>query len=227
MSVELTPQLPAVMPPPPPRTRSVELTPPPLPRTLSVELTPKPVLPAVVPPAPGSSRTGLYVVLALIVIAGAVVAYVMLNRPNDAPKNVANANVVIAVPDAAPVIADAAVVEPDAVVAEDAALTVVVDAGVKPPVRTPPSPPKVNLPELTATAVREMAAGNLSIAIATFKKATAASSTYAPAWRGLGIAYEKQGAKAQAVSAFQRYLAISPGARDTQTIRDRIERLKK
>jgi Flp pilus assembly protein TadD len=81
--------------------------------------------------------------------------------------------------------------------------------------------------ELTATGVRELAGGRFSAAVASFKRATAVSAGYAPAWRGLGIAYEKQGAKAQAISAFQRYLAIAPGAGDAQAIRDRIERLKK
>ncbi len=147
------------------------------------------------------------------------------------------------VPDAAQVVPDTAVArEPDAEIEMGNDVTTIfpppVDAAVRPPRdagRTitpnpppiPPPTPKPNLAELTSTGVREMAAGNLSGAIATFKKATAVSAGYAPAWRGLGIAYEKQGAKAQAISAFQRYLAHAPGAPDAQAIRDRIERLKK
>jgi serine/threonine protein kinase len=139
--------------------------------------------------------------------------------------------------DAAPVVADAALaqvdaeieMDPDAGAAPpDAAVKATRDAGVpnpRPP--DPPKPPKPNLAELTATGVRELAAGNLSVAIASFKRATAANGGYAPAWRGLGIAYEKQGATAQAITAFNRYLALAPGAGDANSIRDRIERLKK
>ncbi|MBA2542729.1 MAG: tetratricopeptide repeat protein, partial [Deltaproteobacteria bacterium] len=139
-----------------------------------------------------------------------------------------------AIADAAPVADTEIEMEPDAGVelSPDATQTTprdarTADAPVRQPPPPQPQPPKANLAELTANGVRELATGKYSAAVASFKKATAVSAGHTPAWRGLGIAYEKQGAKAQAISAFQRYLAIAPGAGDAQAIRDRIERLKK
>jgi serine/threonine-protein kinase len=191
---------------------------------------------------PASSKKGVIILVALVVVIGAVVAIAMSGGGSDEPTKTGEPGSarVVEPPPPPPPTPDAAVVvaQPDAAEIE----MPVEDAGVaiepsdpitrpkppKPPQGTPPPPPpKPNLSELTATAVREMAAGNLSGAITTFKKVTAASPSYAAAWRGLGIAYEKQGAKAQAVSAFQRYLALSPGASDAAAIKDRLERLKK
>ena len=44
-------------------------------------------------------------------------------------------------------------------------------------------------------------------------------------WRGLGLVYEKMGAKGQARSAFKRYLQLSPNASDADQIRERMDKL--
>ena len=196
--------------------------------------------PVVVAPKPHKRLyVGLGAVAAVLVLVIVISVVIASGKPkadgggsND--KLVAGTPDATAAPDAAEkVVADAAVVEPDAEIEmapEDAAVVKPPrDATHRPPRDTPrpPPPPKPNLSELVQQGVREMTAGNLSAAIATFKKATAVNAGYAPAWRSLGIAYEKQGAKAQAISAYQRYLAIAPGASDAQAIKDRLERLKK
>ncbi len=198
---------------------------------LEITARPKRLEPSGTIAAPG--RKGLLIALLLIAIAAvAIVLAIAMSRGDDNPtgRQTGAPLVVAPPPDAAvkTVAVDAG--EPDAEIEmppEDAAVVVAPPIPRPIPAATPPPKPQVNLQELTATAVREMAAGQLGVAITTFKKVTAASPSYAAAWRGLGIAYEKQGAKAQAITAFQRYLAIAPAASDAATIKERLERLKK
>ena len=187
-------------------------------------------------PATGTTaatRSKRWLLIALVLLAlvaiGIVIAMVM-SRSDDKPRagHQTGSAPISAPPEVKTVAVDAAVVVEDAEIEmppADATLAVTPPR----PTPLPPAPPKpqVNLQELTATAVREMAAGQLGAAIGTFKKVTTASPSYAAAWRGLGIAYEKQGAKPQAITAFQRYLAIAPAASDVAAIRERLERLRK
>ncbi|HEV7559563.1 MAG TPA: protein kinase [Kofleriaceae bacterium] len=67
--------------------------------------------------------------------------------------------------------------------------------------------------------------GDTKTALDSFQHAKAASPGFAPAWRGLGMVYEKIGDSKAAKSAFQRYLALAPTASDASTIRQRMEGL--
>ncbi len=183
--------------------------------------------------AAAGSKKGLLIALVLIAIAVAIAIAIMMSSGDDKPTGGQTAAPLVVAP---PPDAEVKTVAVDAQVVPDAEIemppddaAVVAPRVPRPIPPTPPASPKpqLNLQELTATAVREMAGGKLSIAIGTFKQVTAANPSYAAAWRGLGIAYEKQGAKAQAITAFQRYLTIAPAASDAAAIKERLERLKK
>ena len=57
---------------------------------------------------------------------------------------------------------------------------------------------------------------------AAFKQAIAIKRGYAPAYRGLGFVYQRLGQKAKAIANLQKYLELSPGAKDARSVRDRI-----
>jgi len=67
--------------------------------------------------------------------------------------------------------------------------------------------------------------GKASAAKDRFKEAIAADSHYAPAFRGLGLAYSAEGKRDKAKKSFERYLQLRPGASDADAIRKRIEQL--
>jgi len=115
--------------------------------------------------------------------------------------------------------------------AVDVARVAPVDAGPREP-RDPGvgSGPRLPDPDKAATlsqaGLKKVMAGDANGAIASFQAALRADRSYAPAQRGLGLAYEKKGDKASAARAFRAYLALAPNARDAAQIRARLEKLK-
>ena len=121
---------------------------------------------------------------------------------------------------------------PEVAVVVDAAVAVVradhPDAGP----RDPGAGSAVRLPDpekaaaLSQAGLKKVMGGDANGAIASFQAALRADRSYAPAQRGLGLAYEKRGDKARAARAFREYLALAPNARDAAQIRARLENLK-
>jgi eukaryotic-like serine/threonine-protein kinase len=68
-------------------------------------------------------------------------------------------------------------------------------------------------------------AGNFDGAEAAFRQALKVDRRFAPAYRGLGILYQRTGAKDKALDAFKRYLKLAPQASDAPGIQARIEQL--
>ena len=68
--------------------------------------------------------------------------------------------------------------------------------------------------------------GDTAGAISFFDQARAKDSHYAPAYRGLGMAYEKRGDAHHAVRAFETYLQLAPDASDAASIKARMEKLE-
>jgi hypothetical protein len=99
-----------------------------------------------------------------------------------------------------------------------------------PAVVAPPPPP----PADTATTAKSLykeglqkfVSGDSAGAISLFDQARAKDGKYAPAYRGLGMAYEKKGDAHRAARAFETYLQLAPNASDAASIRDRLEKLK-
>jgi hypothetical protein len=88
---------------------------------------------------------------------------------------------------------------------------------------TPPGPETAR--SLTKAGLQKFVAGDVGGAIALFDRARAKDSGYAPAYRGLGMAYEKRGDRSRAKRAFQTYLKLAPKASDAASIRARMEKL--
>jgi tetratricopeptide (TPR) repeat protein len=73
--------------------------------------------------------------------------------------------------------------------------------------------------------VRSFVEGKTAAARSSFRAATKADPSYAPAYRGLGLAYEREGDARRAIWALRKYLALEPNAQDAESIRARVARL--
>jgi serine/threonine protein kinase len=60
----------------------------------------------------------------------------------------------------------------------------------------------------------------------TYQQAIAADASYAPAWRGKGLALERTGKTREAMSAFRRFLKLEPSGANADKIRARLESLE-
>ncbi len=69
-------------------------------------------------------------------------------------------------------------------------------------------------------------ADDLADAADEFRKATEIAPDMAPAWYNLGAVLAKTGKVDEAVAAYRRYLALSPGAADAQKVADEIIKLE-
>lgn len=86
-------------------------------------------------------------------------------------------------------------------------------------------PPKVDAEAAYRQGVQLFARGDTGSALQQMRASIASNPEYAPAWRGLGLVFEKMGEKDQARSAYKRYLKLAPSANDADQIRNRMERL--
>ncbi len=94
------------------------------------------------------------------------------------------------------------------------------------PIRHPPTPAPTPTPATTGNAndlfkqgLQAYVKGDLRTALTEYKRATQSNSGFAPAWRGLGLVYQKLGDRGPAKAAFGKYLALSPNASDADAIR--------
>jgi eukaryotic-like serine/threonine-protein kinase len=94
-----------------------------------------------------------------------------------------------------------------------------------PPVVAPAVPSGPSTRELYAKGSELFLQGSFKEAVAVYKQALAIDRGYAPALRGLGLAYQRMGFDQLAIDSFKRYLALSPGAADAPSIQKRIEQL--
>jgi eukaryotic-like serine/threonine-protein kinase len=67
---------------------------------------------------------------------------------------------------------------------------------------------------LTREGMKSLVQGLIPQAIASFRDATRARPSYAPAWRGLGLANEKMGRAKEAIEAYTRYLKFGAASED-------------
>ena len=74
--------------------------------------------------------------------------------------------------------------------------------------------------------LQDFVAGDSAKAIDRFHQALAKDPSYAPAYRGMGMAYERAGDRAHAAAAYKKYLALDPGAADAAQIQARLEGLQ-
>jgi serine/threonine-protein kinase len=81
---------------------------------------------------------------------------------------------------------------------------------------------QINLDEAFKTGLQAWVRGDTRTALASYRRVLRAKPTYAAAWRGVGLVYERIGDKAAARAAFQKYLHLAPGASDAAGIRARL-----
>jgi outer membrane biosynthesis protein TonB len=95
------------------------------------------------------------------------------------------------------------------------------------PVEKPATSPKVNTAEgLTRFGMDQLQRSDGNGAVSSFSQATKLNASYAPAWYGLGRAYETTGMRRGPVkSAYQRYLSLAPSGQYAADARARIDRL--
>ena len=80
---------------------------------------------------------------------------------------------------------------------------------------------------LAATpAGREMQKSNHAEAEKLYRRATELEANYAPAWRGIGELYEKQGQWRHSIDAYRKYLELQPAAMDRLMIMRRVQALE-
>jgi hypothetical protein len=72
---------------------------------------------------------------------------------------------------------------------------------------------------------RLLLTGDTGGAISAYEEATRLAPASPVGYRGLGLAYEKQGNSAEAARAFRQYLKLAPGAEDRALIAERLHRL--
>jgi len=96
---------------------------------------------------------------------------------------------------------------------------------VPPTPPTPPPPPKIDVQDTVKQALMAYVKGDSGGALSLLQKAKAAKPGYAPTYRVLGKVYQKQGNRAAAKSAFQRYLQLAPDADDAAQIREELKSL--
>ena len=93
---------------------------------------------------------------------------------------------------------------------------------------TPDAPPprdRARAESFAQEGLKRFARGDTRGAIDSFQAALREDRGYAPAHRGLGLAYEKAGDRSRAVRSFRTYLDLAPNARDASQIRTRMEKL--
>lgn len=110
-----------------------------------------------------------------------------------------------------------------------------------PPKATPPALPRIveAAPDVrgpvldrakaeadTERGTQALLKGYLPEAIEAFRAATQAAPNFAPAWRGLGLANERMGRRAEAIEAFRRYLRYAPQGAESEVVRTRLARLE-
>jgi tetratricopeptide (TPR) repeat protein len=80
--------------------------------------------------------------------------------------------------------------------------------------------------DLTREGTTAYVQGRMGDAVESYRQALRVSPSYAPAWRGLGLAHQRLGNRAEARRAFERYLQLAPEANDVPQIRERLSQLQ-
>ncbi len=182
-------------------------------------LVPRTKTKANLPPAPAPKRSPvILVIVGAIAIIGIIAAAIAMSSRGTTDAPVAPAPAPKLPASTAPLV-DAGVA--DAAMPVDAPeldAGAPLDAGHR-------TPAALDIDATFKLGLQALVRGDTRTALAQFKKVQAANASFAPAWRGLGLAYEKIGDTGQARFAYQRYLQLAPGASDASAIKKRLEAL--
>jgi Flp pilus assembly protein TadD len=138
---------------------------------------------------------------------------------------------VVAKPEAAPVMIDAALATVEIDAAPQLEEIEMPAEDLTPDKEDEPEPVKPERPKPTKSAKRLYAEGlaawkknDTKAAYALWTEGRRASSTYANNWYGLGLVHEKAGRKKDARTAFERYLKLAPKSPIGGKLRDHIKK---
>jgi serine/threonine-protein kinase len=90
----------------------------------------------------------------------------------------------------------------------------------------PAAPTAETAKSLYKQGLQDFVSGSSAQAIDKFHQALAKDGSFAPAYRGMGMAYERMGDRPHAAAAYRKYLALDPGAADAAQIKTRLEGLQ-
>jgi serine/threonine-protein kinase len=90
----------------------------------------------------------------------------------------------------------------------------------------PPEGVAVTAKSLYKEGLQDFVNGDSNKAVDRFHAALAKDPSFAPAYRGMGMAYEREHDTAKAVAAYKKYLALAGDASDAAQIRTRLEGLQ-
>jgi Flp pilus assembly protein TadD len=97
-----------------------------------------------------------------------------------------------------------------------------------PPAAEPAPDPNVGVAraaQMTRDASTALLRGEVARAVELSRAATVADEDNSRAWRTLGLALERTGSSREAVSAYKRYLLLSPTGPEADMVRQRIQAL--
>lgn len=97
---------------------------------------------------------------------------------------------------------------------------------VRPVASANPRRPMLSAGELVQAAARELIQGHLGAAADLYSQATRLDPKSEPAYRGLGLTYERLGKKADAIRALSKALALAPNGQNAAMLRVRLEKLQ-
>jgi hypothetical protein len=96
----------------------------------------------------------------------------------------------------------------------------------KPGVPAKAGAPMLSASELVQAAARELIQGHLNAAADLYSQATRLDPKSEPAYRGLGLTYERLGKRADAIRALNKALALAPNGQNAAMLRARLEKLQ-
>ncbi len=96
----------------------------------------------------------------------------------------------------------------------------------KPAAPTRSHAPMLSAGELVQAAARELIQGHLNAAADLYSQAARIDPKSEPAYRGLGLTYERLGRKADAIRALSKALALAPTGQNATMLRARLEKLQ-
>jgi serine/threonine protein kinase len=94
------------------------------------------------------------------------------------------------------------------------------------PATSKPAAPMLRASDLVQAAARELIQGHLGAAADLYSQATRLDPKSEPAYRGLGLTYERLGKKPEAIRALNRALALAPNGQNAAMLRTRLQRLQ-
>ena len=182
---------------------------------------------------PGRRRTALWVAIGVSII---VALSIWLVLPHDSESKIVAKELPAPPVPAAPVI----------VVPDEPATSP--EPAIAPPSQAPPPPkaaepvrakrnparepapakaavPAPNAMELGKAAQHELIQGHLAAAAELYAQATRVDPRNEPAWRGLGLAYERLGRTADAVRALRKAIQLAPSGQNADMMRARLQKL--